>query len=226
MFLIALAQLGTGDCEVIGDGVLRQPVNAWSSLAFTVVGIAIAWYARSAEGRERWAAAMFAAALIVTGFGSFLFHGPQDFGAQFLHDVSFLAALWVLIVVNLGGASGVGITTMPLADAGGIGLIGLALAVDAPLTNAISAVLIGGVVVIDVVLWRKAPPRPGWYATAIGALVIAVSLFLAGRTGSPLCDSHGLLQAHAGWHIFAAVALGAYFVATSPARTRQVVASR
>jgi hypothetical protein len=76
-----------------------------------------------------------------------------------------------------------------------------------------------GLIGSDVLLWTRAAPSPGWYGLAISSLLIGIGLFLAGRTGSPLCDPDGLAQAHAGWHVFAAVFLGAYFFATVPART-------
>jgi hypothetical protein len=40
-----------------------------------------------------------------------------------------------------------------------------------------------------------------------GTLVAAGLAGLAGRTGSPLCRPHSLLQGHALWHVLSAVAL-------------------
>ena len=79
MPLALLAQLG--DCEAIRGGWLAQPVNAWSSLAFSVVGLAIAMSAGAAMGRERIDRLVFGVLLVATGMGSVLFHGhsrPRD----------------------------------------------------------------------------------------------------------------------------------------------------
>ncbi len=205
------------DCEAIGGGWLEQPVNAWSSLAFAGVGVGIAATAGNAELRERNDRLVFGGLLIATGIGSFLFHGPQPSAAQFLHDVTFLAALWFLIVTNVTGAltdrSRTGVTLL------GILLIAVVLGAGAS-TNAVTGVLVVALVVSEVVLWRTVRPDPTWYGVAIAALLVGLGLFTMGRTGSALCDPGSLLQAHAGWHALAAVFLGAYFFATFPARTR------
>jgi hypothetical protein len=230
MDLGAIVQLG--DCEAIGGGWLRQPVNAWSSLAFGVVGVAIVVGARSTGGRERAARIVFGVLLIATGAGSFLFHGPQPASGEFVHDLTFLTALWFLIVANVAGARGeatghteaTGRTrtdrTGVLLVLAGIATIAALLAVDGGVTNILTAVLALALIGSDLLLWKRAAPSPGWYGLAIASLLIGIGLFVAGRTGSPLCDPDGLAQAHAGWHVFAAIFLGAYVLATVPARTK------
>jgi hypothetical protein len=218
MDLGAIVQLG--DCEAIGSGWLTQPVNAWSSLAFGVVGIAIVAGARSTAGRERSVRVIFGLLLTATGAGSFLFHGPQPAFGGFVHDLTFLAALWFLIVVNINGAIGTMTDrTAVLVVLAGLAGIAALLVLDSGVTNILTALLAIALVGSDLFLWRVATPAPGWYGLAIASLLIGIGLFLAGRTGSPLCDPGGLAQAHAGWHVFAAVFLGAYFLATVPART-------
>lgn len=46
-----------------------------------------------------------------------------------------------------------------------------------------------------------------WKATAPWA-VLALSAYLAGRTGAPLCRPAGIWQPHAAWHVLSAVGLG------------------
>jgi hypothetical protein len=218
MDLGAIVQLG--DCEAIGSGWLTQPVNAWSSLAFGVVGIAIVAGARSTAGRERSVRVIFGLLLTATGAGSFLFHGPQPVFGGFVHDLTFLAALWFLIVINVNGAIGTMTDrTAVLVVLAGIAGIAALLALDGGVTNILTALLAIALVGSDLFLWKVATPAPGWYGLAIASLLIGIGLFLAGRTGSPLCDPGRLAQAHAGWHVFAAVFLGAYLLATVPART-------
>lgn len=60
-------------CGRIGAGLLGEPLNAFSNLAF-VVGAAIAWRAwRSSPARDTWLPALIALLLLV-GLGSFVFH--------------------------------------------------------------------------------------------------------------------------------------------------------
>lgn len=218
MDVAALAQLG--DCEAIHEGWLKQPANAWSSLAFSVVGVGIAAGAVSALGRERVDRIVFGSLVFATGIGSILFHGPQPGFARFLHDFTFLSALWYLGAANLTGANAVGRRQSVLVEATGIGVIALGLGIAPTAANTLAAALTAGLVISDVVLWQLASPSPWWYAAALVSLGVGAAMFLAGRTDSPWCDPAGLLQAHAAWHVLAAFFLGAYFFATVPARTK------
>ena len=76
------------DCEAVVDGFLGQPVNSLTTLAFVVGGFVV-W----ARGRRP----LIAVAMIATGVGSWLFHGPMPSYAQIVHDVT----LWLLVVVAL-----------------------------------------------------------------------------------------------------------------------------
>lgn len=215
--VVALIQLS--DCEAVGGGWLKQPVNAWSSLAFAGVGVALASTVGIVEGRERVTRLGFAALLVATGIGSFLFHGPHPSGAQYFHDASFLAVLWFLIAANLTGAFAVGNRATVIVTLAGIVAIGAALAIADGLTNALAAVLVVALVASDGTMWQRARPDPRWFGLAVAALIVGVGLFVVGRTGSALCEPGSLLQGHGGWHVFAAVFLSAYFLATAPART-------
>ncbi len=217
MPLALLAQLG--DCEAIRGGWLAQPVNAWSSLAFSVVGLAIAMSAGAAMGRERIDRLVFGVLLVATGMGSVLFHGPQPPSGQFLHDVTFLGAMWFLISANLTGAFSLSDPYSRIVEGAGIAVIAVIIGFAPGAANTLAAIGAIGLIVADFVLRRVSAPSLRWYITALGALVIGGGLFLAGRTGSPLCDATALWQAHAGWHVLAAVFLGSYFFATAPART-------
>jgi heme A synthase len=77
--------MGASDCERIGQGLLAQPVNALTSLAFVVAGLWIVYRALgSPKGRARMV--LFGTAVVSVGVGSVLYHGPQPAAAQFMHD--------------------------------------------------------------------------------------------------------------------------------------------
>ena len=214
-----LVQLGESDCETIGDGILRQPVNGVSSLAFTVVGVLIAMSAMRAEGQERAIRVVFGILMGFAGIGSFLFHGPQTTGSHFLHDITFLATIWFLVVMNGNGAYGWWRGRGWAAWGVGTVAMALILAVFPNATNYATAALVVALVVTDVAIQRRGGIRGAWYAVAVGALVVAVGLMVAGNTSSPLCDPDSPLQAHGGWHVFVAIAIGSYFMAMSEVRS-------
>jgi hypothetical protein len=172
------------DCERVLVGLLGQPVNSLTSLAFVVAG-AFTW-ARSHR--------IVGAASIATGVGSFLFHGPMPPGAEWAHDVSLA---WLLVAVAAVGTAWERWGGLPALAAIGAGLAAVPAAGD-PLGVA------AAVAAIASVLWRQRTPRT-W-----AALVILGTAAIVGRlaaTGGPLCVPDSLFQGHGFWHLGAAFAV-------------------
>jgi hypothetical protein len=211
-------QLGETDCEEIHDGLLNQPINAWSSLSFSAVGLLIVLSAWHASGRERVARVVFGLLMVATGIGSFLFHGPQPAGSHFAHDITFLATVWFLAVLNLTEALPWQPESGWITFGGGVGVMSILLVAFPDSTNILTGIVLGGLVLADLAIHRRGRIIGWWYGVALGAMVIAVGFLVVGRSSSPFCDPGSSLQGHGGWHLFAAIALGAYFMATSPVR--------
>jgi hypothetical protein len=98
-------RLGGSDCEQALAGLLAQPVNALSSLAFIPVGALTVVAAMRASGRLRIHLAVFAGALTAVGAGSFAYHGPQPAWAGPAHDGSIVLGLVcaILLAATAGG---------------------------------------------------------------------------------------------------------------------------
>jgi hypothetical protein len=79
---VVLLALGGSDCEALGDGVLGQPVNTVSSLAYLAAGAYVLH--RGGPRGPAWA-------LALVGVGSVLYHGPMPPGAELVHDASLVA---------------------------------------------------------------------------------------------------------------------------------------
>jgi hypothetical protein len=75
--------LGAGDCERLHDGLIAQPVNTASALAYVAVG---AWLL----GRRQ---PVFALAVAAAGIGSVDYHGPGSPAARLLHDGALYAVV-------------------------------------------------------------------------------------------------------------------------------------
>jgi hypothetical protein len=95
----ARSHVAASDCEEIRPGLIAQPANALSSLAFVVAAIPIARAARRRR-RPAWLAVALAAA--VEGVGSVAYHGPGGTAAKRLHDGG-LVALTATLGVALAG---------------------------------------------------------------------------------------------------------------------------
>ncbi|HSJ70510.1 MAG TPA: hypothetical protein VLA29_02565 [Acidimicrobiia bacterium] len=214
--------IGESDCELIGDGALAQPVNALSSFAFSIVGLALVGWARRASGNEhtvRWA---LVGALVGTGIGSFLYHGPQTTISNFAHDITFLIALFVVAFANLG--AGLGWTPRVVwGSVGGATIISsVALALFPGITNGLTALGVAALVAGDIALRRVGSPGRPWYALSLISFGLAMALLVAGRSGGPLCDPSALLQPHAAWHVLGAVGIGLYAIGTGDVRVNRV----
>lgn len=183
------------DCERVLSGFLGQPVNAATSLAFVVAGLAIAGRSRS------WVAA----AMVATGLGSFLFHGPMPPGSQWAHDVSLG---WLLIVVGATGTRWQRLAGWPALAA-----LGVLLALVPGAADLLAAVT--ATVVIGSLLWRDRTPRTWW---ALGLLALGAGVGRLSATGGPWCVPESVFQGHGFWHLAAAGAV-ALWATGEPAGT-------
>lgn len=87
--------LGEADCEVLGGGLVNQPTNTASSLAYLVVGIwLLSRLGRIDRGDRLWAG-LYAAMVALNGLGSVAYHGPQFTGASYLHDLPVVGVLLI-----------------------------------------------------------------------------------------------------------------------------------
>jgi hypothetical protein len=219
------AFIGESDCEAIGDGLLRQPANAISSLAYVTFGSIIIGWALRADGDERIHRAVFGALMILTGAGSVLYHGPQGQFAHSLHDLSFAAALCYLSAANTTAAASMRLRTTFIVAGSAIVVVAMVRAAAPSSINVITAVLIAAVITSDVFVHRRRGVAGSWYAAALILAAMGVVSLLLGRSGALLCDPDSIAQGHAAWHVLSAAALSAYFVATAPARTPRTVAA-
>ncbi len=170
------------ECELPGDGFLGEPVNALTSLSFLVAGAIVV-----RRERVRWVGY----ALMATGAGSFLDHGPMPPGSTWAHDVSLA---WLLLVVAGLGRQWETFTRLP-------GLLALAVSLAIFPAVAIPVEILLTVAAVGLHLSR------GFELRTIAAMLMLGAVALFGRLGSgggPLCDPDSLWQPHGVWHIGAA----------------------
>ncbi len=223
MVLAPTLPLGAADCEMVGGGWLVQPINAWSSLAYAVVGVVLIMSMPRAPRSDRTARAAFGVLMVATGVGSYLYHGPQTSTAGFAHDITFLAMLWFLILVN--PASPYGVPRRYAWIALGLVTVGaaIALAVSPSSTNVLTAISVVALVVSDLLLHRIGGINGHWYAAALLLLAASLVFNILGRSDTTTCDPDSLIQFHALWHVSSALSLGAYFVATTVPRDQEPI---
>lgn len=197
-------------CEAVGDGLIRQPSNTWSSLGFCVAGVVMAGQWRAEKRRGSLSAAeglTFIIAVVLVGVTSALYHASltffgQTLDVQSMYLVVLLAlmvnvealrrppvsrALWLYAVVNV--ALGVLLVTVPAVRRHAFGLA------------------LGGVVVTEVLVRTKRLRIHGlgFLLGALGAQALAFGIWVLDLK-KLVCEPHGLLQGHAAWHLLGAVA--------------------
>jgi len=199
--------LGGSDCEAWHTGILHQPVNSLSSLAYLVAG---AWVATrpGSDRADRLRGAVYGAAVISNGIGSLLYHGPQWPGSALIHDAAIPAAVLFIAVDDLAVLRGWGIRSQLTAYVAVVGAACVLVAAAPTASGPVSALSATLAVAAEIALARRGGRVSAHPAIALAATVLAAGLAgLAGRTGSPLCRPHSLLQGHGLWHLLTAAAL-------------------
>ncbi len=183
----------TVDCEAASSGPVRQPVNAWTALAYTVVGTVVV------SRRDRHSL-LGGAALIATGLASFVLHARLD---------SWSARLDGLAVAALAGTLAlwawkhrVRFRTGTAAAAAALAAAGWSTAATAGLSAvfgaAVAARLFG-------------PQQRSRLPLALGATALLAPgaiLWKLGGSNGAWCRPQSPFQAHAAWHLLSAAALG------------------
>jgi len=227
---ILAGEIGESDCETLAAGLLAQPYNAWSSVAFVVVGGLVAWRGWRSPVGARLEQALYGAIVAAVGVGSVFFHGPQPPGSRFLHDLPIAAVLLFIVVFDLAAIFGWSRRQMLWVFAGAATALGgiFAIAPDAAVPVTVPLVL--AVAVTEVLVYRRslrgsgASPRALRLYAVIAILVgTAALLNVLGRTDALLCDPNGSLQLHGVWHVLTAVAFGLWAYIGFPAIEREPV---
>lgn len=218
--LSLVGRVATTDCVAFHDGLLRQPVNAYSSLAILAAGLWILRLAAREEGHRRGDLTAFGSAMSMAGVGSVLLHGPAPAWGLWFHDLSGLMVLLVAVALDIGLLLGWTVRMLLPAIAAGLVALALMLAFRPTSTVPIAYVLAPAAAFSDAAVLvgsGRAPVHPGDSARrnvawliAFAVIALAGPAYLMGRSGSPLCNPGSLLQWHAVWHLLVAISAAAF----------------
>ncbi|MGD2042436.1 MAG: hypothetical protein PVJ28_02230 [Acidimicrobiia bacterium] len=173
------------DCERVVGPLLGQPANTLSTLALAVAGGLVI---------RKTSSSWLGYALLATGLGSFLFHGPMPPLAEWAHDVTLA---WLLLVV-----AGLGRPWERWTRLAGLVILGALFALWPGMGDPVGVAL--AVLAISLLLLEDRS------RDTVGPVILLTAVAIIGRlgaTGGPLCDPDSLLQPHALWHIGSATAV-------------------
>lgn len=185
-------------CEELRCAAIVQPANAFSSLAFVAVGLAL-WR----RGDRRPALTLFPVSAVLVGISSFLYHASWTFFFQ-VFDVSSMFMLSCLLLVF--NARRLGLLTparLPLAY---VLLLTASIAALLTLRGRSGEWLFGGEVAVfllsEAVLFRRETGTD--YAFFVRGLATFAAAFAAWilDVREIVCDPRNhFLQGHALWHV-------------------------
>lgn len=193
-----VGHVAASDCEHCRPGLIAQPVNTGSSLAFVVTGSLLL-----RSGRRRGASAPAEVAVgwasVAAGLGSVAYHGPGTAFGRYLHDASLLGLLAAMAVADVELVSGRRAPTAVVAAVPAVAMLAAR-----PETSMVAQLVFGlGATVAEAARFASSPASGAarWRRRLEGAVAGAgATAHLLGRTGGPWCDPGRTVQPHALWH--------------------------
>lgn len=216
-------------CEAVRPGAIAQPVNAYSNLAFVLVGLLILGGRRS-PGTNQGTNSMlsrpvysrvFGAATVLIGLGSLFYHASLSFAGQWFDVMGMYLLATFMVLYNLTRFKPLSGLVFAGAYAGINILLGILLIVAPEVRRPVFAGSI--LVIIALETWIIARRRPqmrySYFGAALLSFAVAYGIWLLDNTGL-VCTPESVWQGHALWHILGAMAAGliyAYYCSEQPA---------
>lgn len=187
-------------CEAVRHVGIMQPVDAYSSIAFVIVGCFIALRYRT------WFSYLFSAALLIVGFGSYYYHAHLTLLTQAIDNIGMY--LVVLIPITLLIYKKFSLTKIQATL-----LFILFFIASLPVLliyHGARRFELGILIVILLALdflWSNTHRR--YLYTALGIFLVSFAIWILDFSPA-ICRPESIIQGHAIWHVFNALA--AYFL--------------
>lgn len=194
-------------CEAIHAGLIRQPANTWSSLAFVLAAFWVARaIARFPPGRrpalrraEGW---LLVASLVVVGLGSAFYHASLTFVGQVI-DVSgmYLIATFMLLH-RLGPRWGL----PPVGSVLAFVVVNAGLMTAQVTTPSLRRLVFGGLLLAAIAVeWGSSRGGRRWLGLGALTMLAAFAIWVLDLFRI-MCAPASVFQGHAVWHLLGALA--------------------
>ncbi len=208
-------------CEAIRPGAIAQPANAYSNLAFVLVGLLIlgapggASSAGSAQQRANLMLSqpayriVFGASTVVIGLGSLFYHASLSFAGQWFDVMGMYLLATFMALYALARIRPIQGSRFALIYVAVNATLGALLIVAPEARRLIFTGLIFAVIGLEVwiALYRRPRMRYAWFAAALISFAAAYAIWVLDNL-RVLCAPDSVLQGHAVWHLLGALAAG------------------
>ena len=177
-------------------------MNAWTSLGYVAVGLLLV--AEVARSRLPRSIGVFAAFVVLEGFGSFLYHADATDLSQGLHDIPLAAMVAFIAGWQVGRLFGSPGTAQSSGSAAASLLGTIFMASDIQGVNAIVGVGVG-IVVVPKMAARFRHLAPVWTLPLLVLTALALVCWVLGTGTSPVCEEDSWAQLHGVWHLLTAL---------------------
>ena len=224
-----VGQSGTGFCEALRPGPIKQPANTWSNLGFVIAGLMIAYGAGRDLARpkspqfdnpiisSRFFATTYSLTGVLIGMGSGALHASTTkWGGQVDIYSMFLWATWVIsysFIRLIGRPNAVAFLAcfVPLSV-----LLAIEVFLPAKFNQVSNSDLFGVLIVCGIFLElvtryyrrKEFTTSVGYLGWAVVSFLAAYAAWLPSRTGGPICYPESMWQGHALWHVLCAFSVG------------------
>lgn len=218
--------IGGHYCEAARDGLVKQPANTYSNLAFMFFGLLFSWhfykgtYAHNSNSltRTTFMPLFFCSMIVLMGTASMAMHASESHLGQYFD----LLAMYMISSLMFSEATN-RIFKLKSVEFFLVFFISLAIChgfhfanFSIPIVGDSGSLVFGFFVVTSMFmeLYHKLKNNPS--ISFRFAVYCSVTFLLAayirtiGKDEHPWCDPHSLIQAHAIWHILTAIAV--YFL--------------
>jgi len=190
-------------CEARTCAFPAEPANAWSNLAYVLMGVYVLVLARRQARWNLWPAGVTSIAI---GFGSFAFHAFPTFYTEYADLFSMFLLATYMLAVQVYRLTGIGVRGAAVFYVATLALSSMALWIHKDIGIAIFGVALALATAIEAVLYMRRPPtqpRPSYrdFWLLIAFFLASLLIWALDLTGL-VCDPHNhWLQGHAAWHV-------------------------
>jgi hypothetical protein len=211
-------------CETIGNGLIRQPINAYTNLGYIIVGILILIFLNKSKyqakqiseksGLIRKLFILFGIAYIAVGIGSFLYHASFIFLGEEMDDDSMYLIGMFMVLFEYARIKKISTKQFLILYFSFNIFFEIIIYFFPVIRGGLFALLIAISIIFEIIARERSPIAQEVHLTDKANMLFFVAYFIwiLDKTHI-LCHPDSIIQGHSIWHILTAYAGWVMFTA-------------